>query len=437
MKSISPKSKAILTATVLDNKYIPHDPTKKQAEFLIDTRKEILYGGAAGGGKSIALLMAALMYVSEPEYSALLLRRTYQDLALPDAIMNVAEQWLINTDAKWNNETKTWKFPSGATLTFGYLQSEKDKYRYQGAKFNFVGFDELTQFPESQYTYLFSRLRRGHGSNIPSRVRAASNPGGMGHEWVKDRFVVNPKNGRLFIPAKLTENPYLDQDEYLNSLNELDPVTLAQLRDGNWDIAAKGEMFKREWFEIVDTAPKCERYIRYWDCAATEAIGNKDPDWSVGVLMGILKGVCYILDVIRFRKSPAESDSIMEQQAAIDGAGIPIREEQEPGSSGKKLISIHSRGIFQGYDYAGLPSNGDKVVRAKPFSAACQNRNVKLVRGPWINDYLRELELFPQKEVHDDQVDASSKAYNEIASKTKTQVLRFGAGVGISGGMRI
>lgn len=420
MRSISPNSKAVLTVRILENPYIPHRPTPKQAEFLLDDRREILYGGAAGGGKSLGLLMAALMYVGEPGYTALLLRRTYKDLALPEAIMDLAEQWLHNTDAKWNNDTKTWSFPSGASLTFGYLETEKDKYRYQGAKFNFVGFDELTQFTESQYTYLFSRLRRPVGSTIPVRMRASSNPGGVGHQWVKERFISNPMKDRLFIPAGLVDNPYLDQDEYRKTLSELDPVTRAQLEDGNWDIAATGEMFKREWIDIVDQAPHCTRYIRRWDCAATDAKKGSDPDYTVGVLMGVLNGVYYVIDVQRFQKPPGEADEIMKQQAIIDGKNVSIREEQEPGSAGKKIISIHSRGIFEGYDYRGEPSTGDKVTRARPFSAACQNGNVKLVRGPWNNMYLWELEMFPNDGVHDDQVDASSGAFNELSTVKNT-----------------
>lgn len=405
---------------VLENPYIQSEPTIKQAEFLIRCDKEILYGGAAGGGKSEALLMAALMYVTEKNYSALLLRRSYSDLSLPGAIMDRARTWLIGTDAVWQDKTKTWHFPSGATLTFGYLDTEVDKYRYQGAEFQYIGFDELTQFTETQYKYLFSRLRKLEGSDVPLRMRSASNPGGIGHQWVKERFISYPTNNRLFIPAGLADNPYLDQGEYRKTLSELDPVTRAQLEDGNWDIVATGEMFKREWFEIVDQAPKCSRYIRWWDCAATDSKNGRDPDYTVGVLMGVRDGVYYVIDVQRFRKPPGEADEHMRQQAIIDGKTVSIREEQEPGSAGKKIISIHSRGIFEGYDYRGESSTGDKVTRARPFSAACQNGNVKLVRGPWNNMYLWELEMFPQIGVHDDQVDASSGAFNELSTVKNT-----------------
>ena len=148
-------------------RYIPHSPTAKQLAFLLLDIPEALYGGAAGGGKSDALLMAALQYVSVPSYAALLLRRTYADLSLPGALMSRAFEWLIPTDARWKSSEKTWVFPSGATLTFGYLDHSGSEYRYQSSEFQFIGFDELTQFRESQYRYLFSRLRRLADDSVP------------------------------------------------------------------------------------------------------------------------------------------------------------------------------------------------------------------------------------------------------------------------------
>lgn len=438
MKSITPRSKAILTATVLDNPYIPLNPSAKQAEFLVDDRREILYGGAAGGGKSVGLLIAALMYVTEPGYTALLLRRTYKDLALPEAIMDLADQWLHSTDAKWNNETKTWTFPSGATLTFGYLETEKDKYRYQGAKFNFVGFDELTQFTESQYTYLFSRIRRPIGSTIPGRMRASSNPGGIGHQWVKERFISNPVNGRLFIPAGLVDNPYLDQDEYRKTLSELDPVTRAQLEDGNWDISAKGEMFQRDWFEIVDQAPACARIVRFYDKAATEPTSkNPDPDYTAGLKLGYDGKHYYIIDLVHFRKNPGDTDVTIEHTKNMDGVTVSQRMEEEPGSSGKSIIDTYTRTIFRGCDFRGVKSTGSKIARAKPVSSAAYNRLIKVVRAPWNSTLFWELEMFPQEGAHDDIVDALSGAYNELSLQRPTTIPRFGSGVAATGGMRI
>jgi hypothetical protein len=246
--------------------YSPQQPTPRQKLFLdLDNEKEVFYGGAAGGGKSSCLLMAALEYVDVPDYSAVILRRTYADLSKQGAIMDRAKEWLAGTDAKWNEQKKTWTFPSGARVAFGYLDTENDKYQYQGAEYQFIGFDELTQFTQTQYTYLFSRLRRLKDSTVPIRMRSASNPGGIGGNWVNERFIpeaftpddavaekvwtkhdTDEETGapitRYFVPARLDDNPHLDQAEYELSLSELDPVTRAQLRRGDWQISVKGDI---------------------------------------------------------------------------------------------------------------------------------------------------------------------------------------------------
>ncbi len=384
--------------------------------------EEAFYGGAAGGGKSDALLMAALQYVDYPGYSAILFRRTYADLSLPGALMDRAREWLAETDARWKDSEKTWVFPSGATITFGYLENEQDKFRYQGAEFQFCGFDEATQFTETQYRYLFSRLRRLAGSAIPVRMRAASNPGGVGHDWVKQRFIIEGAGaGRPFIPAKLTDNPHLDQVQYNRSLQNLDPITRQQLKDGDWSARQAGNKFKREWFEIVDAAPADCRKVRRWDMAATEAKPGKDPDWTVGALVGISKaGVIYILDIKRFRGTPGANEQLVKQTAQLDGRSIPVRMEQEPGSAGVKMIDDYRKRVLMGWDFQGVPSTGSKEVRANPVASQSEAGNVKLVRGTWINAFLDEAEVFPSG-AHDDQVDAVSAALADLTEDAPIQ----------------
>ncbi len=179
--------------------------------------------------------MAALQFVTVPGYSALILRRSVQDLALPGALMDRAFEWLSPTDAKWREQKKQWEFPGGATLNFGYLEYEKDKYRYQSSEFDCIEFDELTQFARTQYTYMFSRLRKSSSNPYPVRMRSASNPGNEGHEFVKQRFVDPGDPDRPFVPARVVDNPFIDQESYLFSLAQLDPVTRAQLEQGVWD----------------------------------------------------------------------------------------------------------------------------------------------------------------------------------------------------------
>ena len=401
-------------ATVRSNRYIPHEPTEKQALFLLhDHIPEILYGGSAGGGKSDALLMAALQYVDVPGYAALLLRRTYADLALPGAIMSRAEEWLANTPATWHDKEKTWAFPSGASLSFGYLDGPRDHYRYQGSEFQFIGFDEVTQFKETQYLYLHSRLRRLAGSDVPIRMRAASNPGDIGHEWVKARFITADTRHAncLFIPASLSDNPHLDRETYIESLMKLDPITREQLLSGNWDVRPEGGLFKRPWLKLTDAIPKKMQLCRYWDKAATEGGG----DWTAGALVGIDHGRVFVLDVKRCQERPAGVEALILQTAQLDGPEVMIRMEQEPGSAGVDVIDHYARRVLVGYNFKGVKSTGSKVSRAAALSTAAEQGNLLIRTGAFAGPLIDELVLFPTEGAHDDQVDAVSGGYNALA----------------------
>lgn len=185
---------------------IPHKPSPKQAAFLLYSGLEAFYGGAAGGGKTDALLMAALQYIDQPGYAAMIFRRSYTDLALPGAIMDRAREWIPKDVARWDRETHTFHFPSGASLSFGYVQTRSDVYRYQSSELQFLGWDEVTEFPEDDaYTFMFSRLRKLEGVELPLRVRSASNPVGIGTYWVRKRFIEEGTPDRIFIPATFQE----------------------------------------------------------------------------------------------------------------------------------------------------------------------------------------------------------------------------------------
>lgn len=264
LNRLSNQQKALIIKTVCKNPYIPHTPFRQQVYFLANNSEELLYGGQAGGGKSDALLMAALQYVTRDfmveddkgnlrnNYNALIIRRTLEDLDMPNAIMDRAKQWLLPLEDKglvtWKEQKKRFIFDSGATLTFRYLNHNKHLNSYQGAELQFVGFDELTQFPENQYSYLHSRLRKLEYSPIPIRMRAGSNPGGRGHDWVKARFI-SPKSELPFISSAYTDNKYLNQEEYSKQLDKLDELTKQQLKYGNWDaVITSGLLMNRSQF---------------------------------------------------------------------------------------------------------------------------------------------------------------------------------------------
>ena len=399
--------------------FCPEEASLTQKVFLRSYSLEGLFGGAAGGGKSSALLMAALQYVDIPNYSAILFRRTYADLALPGALMDRFRGWVaLSDDIHWNANSYVATFPSGARVSFGYLNNTNDYLRYKGSEFQFIGMDEVTEIRESDYRYMFSRLRRpaiGPLSKVPLRMRSASNPA---PNWVRQRFIVEGKNEqRFFVPSFLTDNPGIDAESYRQALSILDPVERRRLEFGDWWATTLGTLFERTDFPIIDGSEvpqitSSARAVRYWDLAATEPhSGNTDPDWTAGTLMIFDQGISYVMDVRKIRAKSDKVETFISQTAQEDGKAVAIRMEQEPGSSGKALIDQYARYVVPGWDLEGIRSSGDKETRARPFAAAVANGNVRLVRGKWITDWLDELSSFPEACNHDDQVDSAVGAF--------------------------
>lgn len=399
------------------NKYIPHVPTSRQWAFLLLDCKEALYGGQAGGGKSDALLMAALQYVDTPNYHAILFRRTYADLERPGALIPRSHEWLHDTDAHWNG--RRWMFPSGAVLDFGYLDNANDVYRYQSSEYQFLGFDELTQFEEGWYRYLFSRARGARYSAAPVRVRDASNPGGIGHEWVRRRFFDDGfVNGRAFVPARLEDNPYLDIAEYDESMKELDPITYAQLRHGDWNVQAHGPFFDRKTIPLLDEPENKEGLIRMWDLAATK---NQTSAWTAGALCSYRNGVFDVHEIRRMRGDPGEVEAFIRHTAEEDGRKVRIFMEQEPGSGGVNTIYRYRFAVLPGWTFEEYLPKLDKLTRAAPLSAHAKRGGVRFVRGRWNSVAFDEFEAFPNG--FKDQVDTCSAAF---------QVLTHGSGMRVT-----
>lgn len=442
-------SKILQGKLQLPEKYIPQRPTPHQAAFLLVPHYEVFFGGSAGPGKSSALLMAALQYVDYEGYNALILRKTFQDLSKADALIPRSKEWLMKTDAHWNESSKRWTFPSGATLTFGHMDDENAKYNYQGAAWHFIGFDELTHFTETQYMYMHSRCRKAEADPIPLRVRGTGNPGGVGHEWVKNRFVTPPdieeatfgmdeeakqdyideRKNTLFIPAKLQDNPHLAKD-YEKNLKRLDPVTRAQLLNGDWDIGEMGNLFKSEWFDnrIIPNVPygvEIIRQVRYWDLASTDEEKVKKlkgaADYTASCLMGLGDdGNVYVLEMTQDRMSPLDIERLVKSKAVRDAStgglgNTIIWMEEEPGSSGKNTIQMYGRYVLMGFPFYGDKPTGGKIERARPASSACENGAVFLIQGSWTKKFINELVGFPVGQ-HDDMVDAFTGAFSKIAS---------------------
>ena len=243
----------------------------------------------------------------------------------------------------------------------------------------------------------------------------------MSHDWLKDTYVNGADGHRVvYIPGLMTDNPGLDVEEYRKQLAHLDPVTRRQLEEGDWDVQLSGgvlDVTRLKYF----TAGEFRQRVRYWDFAATEQKEGVDPDWTAGVLMGVEDGAYQVLDVQRFREGPAEVEVRVKAQAQTDGPSVPVRIEEEPGSSGKIVIDHYARHVLPGRDFRGVRSSGNKPERARPLAAAISNGLVSLrSEAPWVRDLVNEMRSFPLG-THDDQVDGMSGAMTALTQQDRVQ----------------
>ena len=234
-----------------------------QEDFLAAGDTDVLYGGAAGGGKSYAMLVDPLRFAHRAAHRGLILRRSMPELReLIDKSRELYPKAFPG--AKYKEVEKLWNFPSGAKIEFGFLERDADVYRYQGQAYSWIGFDEITHLPTAfAWNYLASRLRTTD-SEIETYMRCTANPGGAGANWVKKRYIdpapsnVSFRGGdgltRKFIPARLQDNPYLAKDgRYEQMLNSMPPTQRKQLLDGNWDVAEGAAFTEFNPFEHVIT----------------------------------------------------------------------------------------------------------------------------------------------------------------------------------------
>jgi len=445
---------------VLNNPWIewtPHPqtghigPTSKQAQFLMSTTEELLYGGAVRGGKTYALMIASVMYHDVPNHNTLILRKNSNDLFLPDGPYDISVEWgWTEKGAKWNGQQNKYTFPSGKTITFGYVGDEgSTRYkRYKSSWYQDIFFDQVEEIPFFQYDFLRSRLGRhkvskdiyGNPVEVPLRFWSTANPDG--YEWVYDRFV-NPRTkvpGTRFIPATADDNPWIDLERLEDTLSKLsDPITYRQLRHGVWGLSSAGGIFDTSKLTLTPSLP-AERLIgiRYWDLAATGEMEGGNPSYTVGIRMwrSLDTNHFYVDDVFRARITELQIENILRQTAETDRLfrihrghrwlGTYI--EQEGGSSGKNIMDHYLRNILVGYAAYGDKVTGSKEDRARPYSAAVARGAVHLVTGEegqatWIHDYLNELRAFPNAP-HKDQVDASSGAFNILTRPHRTPKAR-------------
>ncbi len=347
-------------------------PQPRQADFMRRLEDEALYGGAAGGGKSDCALAEALRQVHIPHYRGLILRKTYPQLSeLIDRSHEIYSA--AYPTATYNSTKHYWAFPSGAKIYFGSLAHLDDRYNYQGKRYDFIDFDELTQFTFDEYSYLFSR-NRPNGGGTRCYMRAQANPGGIGHGWVKERFITPAppmttiwesvkiifpdgheeirKKSRIFVPSTVFDNKILleNDPDYLTRLASLPEAERAALLYGDWD-SFSGQVFT-EWRNDP------ERYI---DRISTHVISPfKIPsswkifrgfDWgysrpfSVGWYAEDNDGVLYrIRELYGCTKTP--NDGVRWEPSRI-ASEIKRIEHEDENLHGKTIYGVADPAIFQ------------------------------------------------------------------------------------------
>ena len=241
--------------------------TPKQEEFINATAFEVLFGGAAGGGKSFGQVADALIYASNyPKSKQLILRRTFKQLE--KSIIRTSQDLYPTDISKYNETARCYKFKNGSLIDFGYCDKEADVHQYQSAEYDVIRFDELTHFTEYMYVYMISRCRGAN--NFPKSVKSSTNPGNIGHTWVKKRFIsigapntvhtIKLENGkettRIFIPSKVQDNSFLMEadPEYLSRLELLPEKEKRALLYGDWDIF-EGQYFEEFRYDLHTCEP--------------------------------------------------------------------------------------------------------------------------------------------------------------------------------------
>lgn len=441
-------------------------PQPRQEIFLSSPADIVIYGGAAGGGKTWSMLLEPLRHISNPKFGAVIFRRTIPEITKEGGMWDEAGQLYPLLGAKPNENEHQYRFPTGARVTFAHLQRETTLSDWRGAQIALLMFDQLETFTEQQFFYMLSRNRSTCG--VKPYVRATCNPepGWLADFlswWISDdgyadlnragkiRWFVRPGGDEIiwadsptalmtrypgsdpksvtFVPSTIYDNQALLEKDpgYLGNLKNLPLIDRERLlgdpkRGGNWKIKpAAGKVFNRAWFSTRPAAPVGGTTCLFFDFASTaKELAKDDPDYTAAVVMREKGGEIGVLAATAEQLNPAEVDrlfvNLARQWAATcktQGSRFKVRWEMEPGSAGKREARRLVK-MLAGLDARGVPPLGDKLTRAKPLAAQAEAGNVYLVEGSWNESWLEHMHNQPDIP-HDDLMDASSGAYGELA----------------------
>lgn len=445
-----------------------------QTAFMATPANVCIYGGAAGGGKSFGLLMSPLRYKNVPGFGCTIFRRNFNQIfsqgGLWDESMKIY-QGIRGADPKFARGQWWFRNPDGSIVskvTFAHIERDEDVHKWQGSQICEIGFDELTHFSEKVFFYMLSRNRSTCG--VEPFIRATCNPDADSWvakfiEWWIDPdtgYPIPERSGKLrwfirrdeilywantkqelwkqfdlktpeeraeprsvtFIMSKLEDNQELLRVNpgYMANLKAMSVIERERLLHGNWKIkAAAGLFFKRSQVgDFLNFVPDdVIEWVRCWDLAATEKTENGDPAFTAGVLMGKRKNGRYVVaDVVNKQMSASDVRQTIKHTAQQDVAKymrVKIRLPKDPGQAGKEQAESYIK-FLAGFNVVTVAETGSKEARAEPMAAQWQAGNFDVLTGPWNEEYLQQLENFPDSKFKD-MVDASANAFTELETK--------------------
>lgn len=433
-----------------------------------------IFGGAAGGGKSFGLLLSPLRYKNVPGFGCTIFRRNFNQIFAQGGLWDESQKLYQGIKgASPQMSLGRWKFCDKegrlvSTVKFAHIEREEDLAKWQGSQICEIGFDELTHFSEKIFFYMLSRNRSACG--VTPFVRATCNPDADSWvakfiEWWIDQdtgYPIPERSGKIrwfirrnetlhwantkqelwkqfnlvtdeekaeprsvtFIMSRLQDNQALLKvnPQYLANLKALSLIERERLLHGNWKIRAAGGLyFKRTQVgDILERVPEdVIQWVRCWDLAATEKTDKGDPAYTAGVLIGKRKNGRYIIaDVINKQMAASDVRKTIKLTAQADRAAykrVRVRLPKDPGQAGKEQAESYIK-FLAGFDVVTVAETGSKEARAEPMAAQWQAGNFDILYGPWNEEYLLQLENFPDSQFKD-MVDASANGFAEIETK--------------------
>lgn len=436
--SLTKEDWQIINDSIAKNPFIPIKPYAKQLYAICDKHKRKLIGGSAYSGKSILGAVLALQHFKAKNYRCLILRSTYDNVIATGGIVDYIDEWTKEFPNVEHNQSKRCfiNHDTNAKIYYSYMLLEKDKEKFKSRAYHRIIVDEASEFFKVNLQFLNRSLRGTKGlMKFPLSLYYISNPADAdGSTYLKERFVEGPYP---FFEMNFWDNPYIDKEDYLESLQELSKADY-QYQIGNWDYELKsGDVFD---YDMIDDATiSKQEYDEYltewdvlqqvltWDIAATE---SKIADYTAGSFSTVFKGkIAAVHDQLSFKKRPGKLEQhmrmIMESHNEYDNWI-----EKQPAAAGK-IVKNYWASEFEEFHPEFIPVPKSKMIRASRCVRGIKTGKILFVKGKWLKKFKKQAVKFPSDSIlvddestHDDRVDSVTLLHEGLYPLKKGTRLR-------------